>query len=54
MAKINGVAIVAVVDMKTCNLDVHAGHEDQHILARTSYILRTPWSAGLPELHKDT
>ena len=41
MAKINGVAIVAVVDMKTCNLDVDAGH-DQHILARTLYILRTP------------
>ena len=53
MAKVNGVAIVAVVDMKTCNLDVHAGH-DQHILARTLYILRTPWSAGLPKLHKDT
>ena len=52
MAKVKGVAIGALVDMKTCNLDMHAGH-DQHILARTSYILRTPWSAGLPELHKD-
>ena len=38
MAKVNGVVIVAMVDMKTCNLDVHAGH-DQQILARTSYIL---------------
>ena len=53
MAKVNEVAIVAVFDMKTCNLDVHAGH-NWHILARTSYILPTPWSAGLPELHKDT
>ena len=53
MAKVNGFAIVAVVDMKTCNLDMHAGH-NQQILARTLYILRTPWSAGLPELHKDT
>ena len=53
MAKVNGVAIVALVDMKTCNLGVHAGH-DQQILARTLYILRTLWSAGLPELHKDT
>ena len=52
MAKVNVVAIVAVVDMKTCNLGVHAGH-DQQILARTSYILRTPWSAGLPKLHKE-
>ena len=53
MAKVNKVAIVAVFDMKTCNLDVHAG-QYQQILARTSYILRTPWSAGLPKLHKDT
>ena len=36
--------------MKTCNLGVHAGH-NQQILARTMYILRTPWSAGLPKLH---
>ena len=53
MAKVIGVAIVAFDDMKTCNLEVHTGH-DQHILARTSYIFCTPWSAGLPELHKDT
>ena len=52
MAKVKGVAIGSLVDMKTCNLDVHAGH-DQQILARTSYILRTPWSARLLKLHKD-
>ena len=53
MAKTNGVAIVVLVNMKNMHLVVRAGH-DQHILARTSYILRAPWSAGLPELHKDT
>ena len=40
MAKVNRVAIVAVVDKKTCNLDVHAGH-DQHILACQNFVHST-------------